>query len=363
LLLRRISFYIHKQVTKELIGRFFRKECTPEEAEEVAAYLKANPSVLEEYLSAEEWNMIVADNNVSSDDFWKETWQNIRRTNRNKDVVRKIKRVAAVASVMVLVSAALYYSLYNSGEIKTTVAAKTPVNKVQEQERKTVTNDTKKMLRVLLDDNSVVELSPASSIQYELPFGKMKRDILLEGKARFSVTKNKAKPFTVYAGTFTTTALGTVFTVQNNKAGKTFTVRLFEGKVVIHSINNNVSGWQQDVYLLPGEQLEFNKLSGTLVVNKTARQKPAIAVVPEKHTVDSTNNRLNFSNASLPEVMRTLAGWYSISIVYDSSLISKMNFTGVVSHNDSPGIILKVIAQTNGLEVSKNDTAFIIYKP
>lgn len=345
-----------------MIERFFRKECTPEEAAKVTAYLKANPSILEEYLSAEEWNLTNTDNHAAGDEFWDETWRNIRHINNNKDAAYRVKRIAAAVSVIVLITATIYYYLNSSKEIKNTVAA-TPENKVSRKEYKTVSNNTKKIMRIVLDDSSTVELSPASTIEYEMPFAKTKRDILLEGEARFSVAKNRAKPFTVYTGAFTTTALGTVFTVHNNNAAKTFTVKLFEGKVVIHSINDSINGWHQDVYLLPGEQLAFNALSGKLAVTKTPGQKPVIAAKSEKHTIDSTNGRLNFSNTSLHEVMHTLAGWYDIHIQYDPVMISKMNFTGMVSRNDSPDIILKVIAQTNGLDVSKNDTAFIIFKP
>lgn len=349
-------------MTRELIDRFFREECTSEEAAEVAAYLKANPSVLEEYLSTEEWDTFKPGTPEVVDEFWNETWDNIRRTNRSRSVARKIRNAASVVAIMALVVTAIYYFIDSPKEIKTPVA-QTPANKKSEPEYKIVRNDTKEIERITLDDSSVVELSPASFIQYETPFGKLKRDIQLEGRARFSVAKNKAKPFTVYTGTFSTTALGTVFTVQHNTAAKTLMVRLYEGKVVIHSMSNDVNEWQRDVYLQPGEQLEFNGFSGKLALIKTTTPVPAIAVKQEKHTVDSANNQLSFNNTSLAEVMHTLAGWYTVKIEYDSAKISKMNFTGMVSRNDSPETILKVIAQIYALEVSKNDTAFIINKP
>jgi ferric-dicitrate binding protein FerR (iron transport regulator) len=351
-------------VTKELLDRFFRKECTQEEAEEVAAYFKVNPSALEEYLSVEEWNAITSDDTAPDDNLWKESWQSIRRSNRNRDIVRKVKRVAAAASIIVLITATVYYALFNKSNKTNTVAVtKAKVDRIPEQQYRTVRNDTKRIMRIVLDDNSTVALSPASFIQYDTPFAKAKRDVLLEGEAKFTVTKNKAKPFTVHTGSFTTTDLGTVFTVKHSATAKTFTVHLFEGKVVVHSVNKNLNGWRRDVYLVPGQQLEFNMLSGTLAIHKAATIKPLIAIESKKRTVDSAGGRLNFNNASLPEVMHTLAHWYNINIQYDSAMISKMNFTGLVLRNDSPEIILRVIAEANGLDVSKNENVFTIYKP
>jgi hypothetical protein len=44
-------------ITKELIWKFFRNECTAEEKDLVVQYLEENPGVLEEYLSKEDWEL------------------------------------------------------------------------------------------------------------------------------------------------------------------------------------------------------------------------------------------------------------------------------------------------------------------
>ena len=159
-------------MNREIIERFFLKQCTPEEAQQVAAYLKQNPFVLEQYLSNEEWQSLVADNNLP-DELWDEIWRNIKAKNKAKIIAIRLKRFAAAASVIMLVALAIYYFI---------PAKQTAPQQIAQQivapstEHKTVTNTTKKVMTIVLEDSSVVEISPKSSIQFDVPFPSNKRD-------------------------------------------------------------------------------------------------------------------------------------------------------------------------------------------
>jgi ferric-dicitrate binding protein FerR (iron transport regulator) len=205
------------------------------------------------------------------------------------------------------------------------------------------------MMTVKLEDNSVVELSPASSLQFDVPFPADKRNIILDGEAKFQVTKNKKKPFTVYAGVLATTALGTIFSVKKNEGKNSVIVKLYEGKVVIHSTNKNLKGWKDDVYLLPGNQMKFDALLNTVAVNNIVSSKPNIAVKQVKPDKDSVSDQLTFNNTVLPVVMKKLSAYYKTNIQFEMSIIDTMNFTGIVSKKDSLPFILKAIAQMNNL--------------
>lgn len=63
-------------------------------------------------------------------------------------------------------------------------------------------------------------------------------------------------------------------------------------------------------------------------------------------------------NTSLPEVMEKLSGYYHQQISFDSTGLSKMNFTGTISRNDSLNIVLKVIAQMNDLQLTHDDSGY-----
>jgi transmembrane sensor len=350
-------------VNPELIERFFCKQCNTEEAKKVAVYLKAHPQVLEKYLSIYEWDS-VTESDVLPESFWNEIWQNIQKKNKARIIALRAKNIAAAACILGLICAA-YFS-FNTSTINTKPLVAVHENTLPKQEHKTVTNNTKKLITIVLEDSSVIKLSPGSSVQYDVPFPANKRDIVLEGEAVFHVAKNKHKPFTVYSGALATTALGTIFSVKKSNDKDIVIVKLFRGKVVVHSTNNNLKGWNSDVYLLPGEQLKFNQQSATLAVEKMdsiKTQTLAIRTDKIKPKADSANDQITFSNTLLPQVMNRLSAYYKATIKYDSLSISTMNFTGTVTKNDSLSVILKAIGQMNNLEISKTDNdEFIISK-
>jgi ferric-dicitrate binding protein FerR (iron transport regulator) len=349
-------------VNPELIERFFRKQCNAEEAKKIAAYLKANPRRLEEYLSVYEWNSAI-EGNAMPEEFWNEIWQNIQKKNKAKIIALRLRNIAAACIILIAGATYFYFSMSNNNS-ETIIAVH--VNKLPKQEHKKIVNTTNKLMTIVLQDSSVIKLSPASVVQYDVPFPDNKRDIILEGEAIFHVAKNKHKPFTVYSGALATTALGTIFSVKKSGNKNIVTVKLFRGKVVVRSTTDNLKGWSQDVYLLPGQQLKFNQQLAMLTVEKidsVNKQNTAIRVAKINIKPDSANNQLTFNNTLLPEVMNKLSAYYNVTIKYDTLLIDTMNFTGVVTRNDSLPVILKAIGQMNDLEISKNDNnEFIISK-
>jgi ferric-dicitrate binding protein FerR (iron transport regulator) len=341
----------------ELIERFFKKQCTPEEAKEVAAYLKANPELLESYASMHEWNAV--EGSSMPEEFWSEVWLSIQKKNKAKVISFRLKRIAVAACLVLLIGAAYYY-LYPEKQISKPVAYVHVLPKPA-QERQTLSNNSKKIKSIVLEDSSVVQLSPNSSIQYDAPFPADKREIFLEGEAKFTIAKNKKKPFTVYTEMLATTALGTIFSVKTTAQKNNIIVKLFRGKVVIHAENNSLRGWDKDVYLLPGEQMKFNAENSLLSVGKINTINNNAAVTIKKPEADSSGI-LSFSSTALPKVMQQLSAYYNVKIQYDSTLISKMNFTGTITKRDSLTVILKAISQMNNLDLINSNNEFIISK-
>jgi len=107
-------------------------------------------------------------------------------------------------------------------------------------------------LRLPLPDGSVATLDANSTLTYK-PFGPTSRELSLRGAALFAVAKDAARPFTVEAGGFTTTALGTRFRVVS-RAGGRVTVRLLRGRVVVRATAASAFAMQPQ-YLTPGREL------------------------------------------------------------------------------------------------------------
>jgi transmembrane sensor len=346
-------------VKPELIEKFFRKDCTPQEAKQVTAYLKANPHVVEKYISIEEWSS--TGKTLMSEDFWNETWHNIQKKNKQRHLVIAIKRTTAVAASLIIIASAIWF-LYAQQNLtaKPVITAKLQLK----TKHRSVTNTTNKVSFVLLEDSSVIKLSPSSTVQFDEPFPENKRDIFLDGEAEFHVTKNKKKPFTVYAGSFATTALGTIFSVKKNAGKNIINVKLYQGKVVIHSTDKNLKRWKNDVYLLAGEQMKYNAETFLLAVNKIqpANNLMVKSITKTKKAAEDSDTEISFSNTLLPQVIQKLSAVYKVTIRYDTSLIDSMRFTGIVSKTDSLSVILKAISQMNDLTITTNNDEFILSK-
>src|SRR5690349_3589259 len=82
----------------ELIQKFFRKECTAEEASDVLEFLKNNPKILDDYLSKKEWDEIES-NVLMPDEFWDEAWNEIQKKKKTNTTVLWIKRSAVAACI------------------------------------------------------------------------------------------------------------------------------------------------------------------------------------------------------------------------------------------------------------------------
>ena len=114
------------------------------------------------------------------------------------------------------------------------------------------TNDGPDPLRLPLPDGSVATLDAHSTLSYQ-PFGPASRELSLHGAALFAVAHDAARPFTVEAGGFRTTALGTRFRVVS-RAGGRVSVRLLRGRVVVRASAASAFAMQPQ-YLTPGREL------------------------------------------------------------------------------------------------------------
>jgi len=350
-------------MSEELIQKFFRKKCTAEEASDVLEFLKNNPKILDEYLSKKEWDEIES-NILMPEKFWEEAWDTIQKKKRADVKILWLKRSAVAACIAGVIG----FGFFKMEEKKASLQLSTlPVKKniTLAVQNTTMINTSGKKEEIVLPDSSVVVLSKGAIIKYTVPFINNRRDIQLEGEAYFKVTKDKMKPFTVYAGGLATTALGTEFRITANGSSKVL-VQLFEGKVVVRSVNNNMKEWNKEVYLSPGEQLKYDSAKTLVAVEKIKGLNADMLAVKQhktqKNHSHAVTNELVFSSSALPDVMDRLSKYFNTKISYNKTEIESMNFTGTISKNDSLSIILKVIAQMNDLQISSTDSGFTVEK-
>ena len=231
-------------------------------------------------------------------------------------------------------------------------------------------NTTGILKRFELPDGSKVELYPQSWINYEREMIGSIRAVKLVGKALFQVAKDAKRPFTVYSGDISTTAIGTRFIVRSFESENNISVRLEEGKVVIKTQTENIKK-EKGYYLLPGDEFVYSKsLSKGNVRKYLATEKSNINREQGKKLasienitipfVDKNSNWFMFNNQSLPEVFEQLKEMYQVDIIYQKNKISKLYFIGAFRTTDPISVVLYKIAELNGLQVTQEDQKYYV---
>ncbi|WP_431209738.1 FecR family protein [Puia sp. P3] len=198
------------------------------------------------------------------------------------------------------------------------------------------TNETDSVSAAVLPDGSRVKLYAHSALRYADSFGAAGRDSWLVGSAEFDVVKDRVHPFTVHGRWLATTALGTVFSV-NTRGNET--VKLYSGKVVVMGLN-------KDVYLVPGEQIDYD--SRRMVARVSRFGKPVLKGGKE---VIADKAALAFNNSPLTAVFRKLGARYNTKFSYRASDLAGLNFTGAVENTDSLDVFLRLLAGMNNLDI------------
>jgi transmembrane sensor len=337
-------------ITRELMEKFLCNGCDPEEKARIALYLQEHPETLEKYLIEEEWESFETTGDLSpqvSEKLFSRILKEGQRNGPSKIIV--LKRLVAAASVLLLMIAGWVFFTHRSHVIPpvaaNTISPATPEDSLQHEWN----NGTDKMTVVLKDGSSIV-LYPESGISYSKKWNAPQRVIYLKGKARFSVTKEKDRPFIVYSDEITTTVLGTSFTVTSFDRDNTIKVGLHEGKVMVRPAN---------LYLSPGDLLLYNKTSKSarvLTPRENARHLAAgnnSAAPPEWYM---------FKSQSLDQVFDQLSLYYGVEIDYLPSDTRNRYFTGRYENRDTVEGILKDIALLNGLSIMKEDGKYSIKK-
>jgi transmembrane sensor len=250
-------------------------------------------------------------------------------------------RYAAAASVLLIAGASWYHH-----HTAYTHDAVMPVAAVTKTTLIVQSNNSDSVCSLVLSDHSVVKLSQGSSISYYPSFDTGKRDISLSGKAIFEVTKNIARPFTVYAGNISTTVLGTRFMMSTLEQHKV-RVKLFEGKVLIRSVAGTFG--IQNVYLNAGEQFIIDnhlKQFSVTAFNDNAGKISKVITSTETEISDTT---LEFNQEPLSKVLTRIGKRYKVQFTLRGDNFNNMLVTGKLLPSDSLTVVLSMLGNINRL--------------
>ena len=186
---------------------------------------------------------------------------------------------------------------------------------------------------VVLPDGSQVWLNAESTLKYPSRFDAKERIVELVGEAYFEVEKVEltdkriAKPFIVKSPTQDVEVLGTHFNVNAYADDPVTTTTLLEGAVNVHTAG-------QPARLTPGKQ------------SRVRLGKPTeIQSADIDKAVGWKNGEFVFYNERIEKVMKDIARWYDVEIIYQDAVKDKMMW-GSVSKFENISKVLKMIELT-----------------
>jgi len=210
-----------------------------------------------------------------------------------------------------------------------------------------------------LPDGSVVRLFPGTEIRFDSSaYNVNSRTIYLKGTAEFDVAAVAGKPFSVAAGEFTTTALGTRFMVAAGK-GKQLLVRLYSGKVVVKKTDNQLYA-MNDVYLSPGDEWRYYSDTHKHLLSHAEARRTLPEEPGSSATIQVNEDNIVFGNAPLNEVFDFLQQRYHVTIQYQQKDFKDVYFSGKIFPGDSLKMVLGNIARINELTLTADEGVFII---
>jgi len=163
----------------------------------------------------------------------------------------------------------------------------------------TITTPKGGQYELVLSDGSRVWLNSASSLRFPTAFIGTRREVELKGEGYFEIEKDRNRPFMVAVNDMKVQVLGTRFNTMAYPDEKTINTTLLDGAVV-------VTEGKLEQKLEPGQQAAFDSAGGRLSVRKADVQQ----VIAWK------TGLFEFDNTDLAAVMRQLARWYDIEVVY-----------------------------------------------
>jgi len=336
-------------VSDELLDRYFKGQCSPEEKLLVSDYLSKIDDLPDHLLSKADWDETTdagIDNAKSEEMFKAVKKQTLAKVYRLKWI--KISSAAAVVLAVLLV--ALFNWKNTPPDLK--LADNKNSNLKDSISWKSITNYTEKNQSFTLPDSSTVNIFPGAELRYAVPFVKNKREVYLNGKSFFQVAKDSKHPFIVYAKGISTTALGTSFTITALGKSKLIKVQLHTGKVLVKNIDSVHRIASFNEVLLPGKELVYNSRINKVKVSDSR------TLVRKENVI----RELNFTQAPLVDVFHKLEKHYHVKISYDRADIAEMSFTGSLKLTQSIASILEEIAELNKLNQTKTAEGYLIRK-
>lgn len=202
----------------------------------------------------------------------------------------------------------------------------------------TMTTPKGRQFNIILPDGSKVWLNAQTSLRYPTAFTGKERRVDITGEAYFEITTNANQPFFVnLPGKGEIAVLGTSFNINAYTDEAAINTTLIEGAVKV-----------QNTLLRPGQTAQLTK--EITIVNADVEKVTAWK-----------NGIFNFEGETLQEVMRQLARWYDIEVVYAPN-VPNIVFGGKMSRDVTLEGLLRGLEATGVHFRLEGERRLVVYK-
>ncbi|MFQ9237410.1 MAG: FecR family protein [Bacteroides ovatus] len=188
--------------------------------------------------------------------------------------------------------------------------------------------------QLTLSDGSKVQLNSMSSIRFPVQFAQACRLVELEGEAYFEVSKT-GQPFIVQTKGMKIEVLGTTFNISAY-ANEEYQTTLVSGSVKVQTENGS------NRILKPSEQACIT--SGSNQIN--------VRNVDTAFYTSWIHGKINFKDQRLDDIMKTLARWYDMDVVYENEATKELRFGCYVNRYNEITPLVKLLEQTGRVTVT-----------
>lgn len=315
---------------RELIEKYIRGECSPEEEATVICWFDNND--VNDYQDAHHekiykrkvgkgWQRIV--NSI----------EELKRYAPSKKFFGRREVWAAAATLTLLIGISVF--MYLAGSFG---------SYHYEKEYQTSYGEIKRMT---LPDGTIVTLNAESTLKIERGFSQKNRMVHLDGEAFFEVMHKTAIPFTVETKALSVTALGTSFDVSAFANEPEINVALKTGKVLVKTISKE----KAEIILKPGERVVYQK-KNALLNKETFNSKIQLAW---------QNRIIAFQNAGMQQVVNQLERYFGVNIDINHLPVREWQLTGEYK-NQSLEDILQSLSFSYGISYKMEDNKIVLYE-
>lgn len=320
-----------QDITPELLRRYFKKQCTPQEEEWVSGWLNGNNGTL-----PDDAPDVFTD--IDKTELRQQIWQTVRPADIHKPEKQPYRSMlpGLAASVLLLIMAgSVFYILQKS--------ASTVTQQQSRVEYQTIKAGRGKKIMLTLADGTRVHLNSESELIVPRSFSDTARTIHLLGEAFLEVAKDASRPFTVITPGVTVRVLGTVFNVRAYPDEALTRVTVQEGKVRMF----NTAGHST---LLTRNQTAAASAESTLNLQH----------IDADYYTAWHLHKLVFRDQPLSDIALTLQRWYNIRVLVNNSSLANHRFTGSF---DNPGLddLMKNMSAVAQFNYTLNEKQLIIY--